>query len=167
MSEISDLNFNTIINKTLSAEGGYVNDKVDKGGETKFGISKRSYPNVDIFALTLEEAIAIYKRDFWDNQPYKDIHDVAISGKLFDMAVNMGIKNAIIILQRALRACGKTDIVDDGIMGDKTLKAVNLTSEWDLSIALKSEAAGYYRCIVAKNPTQEKFIKGWLNRAYS
>ena len=49
--------------KTLSLEGNYVNDFGDYGGETKFGITKRYYPNVDIANLTIEEAKAIYKRD--------------------------------------------------------------------------------------------------------
>ena len=49
----------------IGHEGGYVNDKRDPGGETKYGIAKRSYPNVDVRNLTRAQAVDIYRRDFW------------------------------------------------------------------------------------------------------
>jgi lysozyme family protein len=57
--------FDDLIGRVLTHEGGYVSDPRDPGGETRFGIAKRSYPNVDIKALTRDDAIAIYRRDFW------------------------------------------------------------------------------------------------------
>jgi len=60
------MEFNKAIKFILNAEGGYVNHPKAPGGETKYGISKKSYPNYDIKNLTEEEAITIYKRDFWD-----------------------------------------------------------------------------------------------------
>ncbi|WP_324606443.1 glycosyl hydrolase 108 family protein [Xenorhabdus nematophila] len=53
------------INSLLPMEGGYVNDPHDRGGETQYGISQRSYPRLDIRALTQDDATAIYYRDFW------------------------------------------------------------------------------------------------------
>jgi len=58
--------FNQAIEKTLVNEGGYINDPLDAGGKTKFGISKRSYPDVDIKNLTVDGAKSIYKKDYWD-----------------------------------------------------------------------------------------------------
>ncbi|KWT77357.1 glycosyl hydrolase 108 family protein [Candidatus Magnetominusculus xianensis] len=49
----------------LDAEGGYVNDPDDPGGETKYGISKRAYPSLDIKSLTIEDAKRLYRRDYW------------------------------------------------------------------------------------------------------
>ncbi|WP_425526518.1 glycosyl hydrolase 108 family protein [Xanthomonas oryzae] len=49
----------------LSHEGGYVNDPRDPGGETQWGISKRAYPELNIRALTRDQAIEIYRRDYW------------------------------------------------------------------------------------------------------
>jgi len=49
----------------LKREGGYVDDPTDRGGETKYGISKRSYPQLDIKNLTLEQALEIYRKDYW------------------------------------------------------------------------------------------------------
>jgi len=166
MSEISDLNFNKVIDDLLKKEGGYVNDPSDKGGETKYGISKRSYPEVDIKNLNIKDVKEIYKKDFWDDKFYSEILDCIIAGRLFNFAVNAGNKAVNIICQRAIRACG-VNLEDDGIIGVKTLEALKTIDYSNFDIALKCEIAGYYRCIVAKNPTQDKFIKGWLNRAYS
>lgn len=49
----------------LKEEGGYANNPNDRGGETNFGISKGAYPDLDIKALTIRDAIAIYRRDYW------------------------------------------------------------------------------------------------------
>jgi lysozyme family protein len=149
----------------LKHEGGYVNDKADPGGETNFGISKRSYPNLDIKNLTLDKAKEIYYRDFWLKGKYEQIEDENIAIKLFDLSVNMGINQANKLIQRALRATG-VSVFEDGIIGSVTLKAINKTDQTDLLAALKAEAAGHYRLIANLNPSQKKFITGWLNRAY-
>jgi lysozyme family protein len=64
-----------------------------------------------------------------------------------------------------LRSTGK-NIAEDGIIGPVTLAAINKADPTDLLAALKSEAAGFYRLIAQVNPSQQKFIDGWLNRAY-
>jgi lysozyme family protein len=73
----------------LKWEGGYVNDPRDPGGETKYGISKRSHPNVDIANLTVEQATAIYKRDYWDALNL-DALPPCFGIAVFDAAVNCG-----------------------------------------------------------------------------
>ena len=88
-------NFDKAIAFTLSWEGGYSNDPKDAGGETNRGISKRAYPNLDIKNLTKEQAIAIYKADYWnkcdcDNMTYP------LDIICFDTAVNMGVSRALI-----------------------------------------------------------------------
>lgn len=163
----SDKVFESIIAQTLAHEGGYSNNPSDAGGETKYGISKRSYPNVDIKNLTLEQAKAIYKKDFWDNQGYSQIEDIALASKVFDLGVNMGTKNAVILLQRALKANGFKAIEDDGIYGSATLEALKNSDAKKVLIALRSESAGYYRRLVTANQSQKVFLKGWLNRAYA
>jgi len=81
--------WDTSINITLGFEGGYVNNPNDKGGETKYGISKKAYPDLDIANLTIEQAKEIYKRDYWDRCKCAFIPD-ALSMALFDFAVNSG-----------------------------------------------------------------------------
>ena len=78
---------------TLELEGGYVDHPDDPGGETNFGISKRSYPHLDIRNLTREQAIQIYVRDYWDQIP-ADLPD-GLRWMAFDSAVNHGVERAL------------------------------------------------------------------------
>jgi lysozyme family protein len=155
--------FNKAIKFVLANEGESSNDPQDAGGVTKFGISKKSYPDLDIQNLTKEEAIEIYRRDFW--QPYQEFDD-RLATKVFDFSVNMGHKRAVQILQRALQCLG-AKVVDDGILGPITKQAVELANVDLLLTAMKSEAAGVYRNLVATNASQQKFLRGWLRRAYT
>jgi lysozyme family protein len=82
-----------VIAHTLLLEGGYVNDPRDSGGETKFGISKRSYPYLHIAQLTREEAIAIYRRDYWARVPV-ELPD-GMRWMVFDACVNHGTSRAL------------------------------------------------------------------------
>lgn len=111
------MNFDQAFDRLIGAEGGYVNNPADPGGETKFGISKRSYPDVDIANLTVDGAKAIYLRDFWS--PLGDA-DPAVTFQVFDFAVNSGIQTAIRKLQAAI------GVADDGHWGP--LSAAKLAS---------------------------------------
>lgn len=166
MPDNFDEKFLKTIAVILDHEGGYVDDPDDRGGETKFGISKQSYPHLDIPALDLDAAKAIYFEDYWQPERYHEIQDLPLIIKLFDLTVNMGTRMAHRLIQRALRSAGR-DVIEDGLLGPKTIAAINAVDVSDLLAALKSEAAGYYRSIAASNPKQRKFLKGWLNRAYS
>ncbi len=74
-------------------EGGYVNDARDYGGETKYGIAKRFHPDVDIKNLTVDQAIEIYKKDYYKLLP--PITDLQMLYQVLDMAINAGVKNAL------------------------------------------------------------------------
>ena len=112
------MNFDESFDKLLGHEGGYVFDSRDKGGETKYGISKRSYPLEDIFNLTVERAKKIYRADYWGAAGCDSVPD-CIKFDLFDMAVNSGVSKAIKTLQRTVGA------FPDGVIGVNTLQAIN------------------------------------------
>ncbi len=83
------MSFDAAFNIVVGVEGGYVENPSDPGGATKYGISKRQYPFLDIENLTLEQAKAVYLRDYWhackcDEMPW----DMALA--MFDCAVNQG-----------------------------------------------------------------------------
>lgn len=101
----------------MGNEGGYTVGENDPGGETNWGISKRSYPDVDIKNLTRDDAKSIYLRDFW-NAAQMDQYNPAISFQVFDAAVNHGIPEAIKLLQIAAR------VNPDGKVGPVTVAAV-------------------------------------------
>lgn len=134
-------------------EGAYVNDPKDPGGETKFGVSKRSYPGEDIANLTLERAKQIYARDFWGPAGCDAVPDL-VKYQLFDMAVNMGPKTSIKLLQRAVGAA------DDGILGPKTLQRVQSAGDAWLLRRLQAAAIRYYATL----PTWPAYGRGWMNR---
>ena len=145
------MNFDLAFDRLLNSEGGYVNNPNDPGGETKFGISKRSYPNVDIAALTLQEAKNIYLRDFWN--PLQDAHP-AIKFQVFDFAVNSGIQTAVRKLQAAI------GVADDGHWGP--LSAAKLAS-MDVNDALMRFAAQRLR-FLTKCSVWQTMSAGLANR---
>lgn len=153
--------FDLAVQVVLAHEGGYVNDRHDRGGETNFGISKRAHPEVDIRALTREQAIEIYREHYW-LPVYEQIADQSIANKLFCLVVNLGHTNAHRCLQRAVRAASRSYLQADGVFGRATLEATNRANPVALLAALKSEAAGHYRSL-----NQPRFLAGWLSRAYA
>lgn len=156
-----DDKFNKAIEMVLSHEGGYVTDIDDPGGETNFGISKRSYPNLDIQNLTRDEAIEIYQRDWWEKYGYGNIENPEIAAKIFDLAVNMGPGTAHTHLQLAVMASGPAIIKLDGILGPNTFNAINSHPSPALLLAtLKLKAVKYYTDL-----NQSKYLKGWIYRA--
>ena len=159
--------FSTAFKSLICFEGEYSNDNLDHGGETKFGICKRSYPDLDIKNLTLDEAKKIYYNDYWNGYGYDQIKSILVSSKVFNITVNTGPRQSHKILQRALRATGLNNLDEDGIFGPKTLEATNTANPKALVAALRSENAGFYRILVANQPSQNKFIKGWMKRAYN
>lgn len=85
--------FNAAFDFVIGAEGGYVNDPKDPGGETKYGISKRAYPGLDIASLTIEQARDIYHLDYWLPAGCESL-DQAKALIVFDAAVNQGVSFA-------------------------------------------------------------------------
>jgi lysozyme family protein len=159
----------------LDHEGGYSNDLHDKGGETKYGISKRFIvdnnikpPSFDMKKLTKDDAVSIYKCYFWDKNNFEGLDDEPIRNKLFDLSVNMGAGTAIKLFQKSLSEVNHRSIVEDGNMGLKTLALANTTDDQKLLLeTFINFCCEYYKAIVARHPEQVKFLKGWLNRCES
>jgi len=166
MSAVTDERFRRAVEVVLKHEGGYVHDPRDPGGETKYGISKRSYPSLDIANLTREDAIAIYYRDWWQRYGYDRLQDYAVATKLLDMAVNMGPATAHRLLQGALVFLGYPVAVD-GIIGPQTIAAANKADPKRLLQVLRWRAAEHYYRIAVQRPQSRAFLIGWLRRAYS
>ena len=97
------IEFEDIIEVVLKHEGGYVNDPKDPGGETNFGIAKRSHPDEDIKNLTEDKAKKIYKKHYWDRNKVERLSE-DLRHIYFDMCVNQGKNRAVKILQRAANA---------------------------------------------------------------
>ena len=158
--------FERLIGFVLAHEGGYVNDPTDPGGETKYGISKRSYPRLDIKNLTIEDAKGIYYQDWWLPLKCPQIHDDKVAQKYLDTCVNTGKGTGTKILQRALQMIGYR-ITVDGAIGPKTLAAVNAADPQALLVAMRQQQKAHYEQLIQKNPKLEKFRRGWMARANS
>lgn len=186
---MQDKTFIQAVETVLAHEGGFVNDPVDPGGATNWGVSLRFMVAVgeidldgdgfadfdfdhdgdidadDVRAMTRDDAIRVYRDHWWNKYGY-DALPAGIGAKVFDLAVNMGARQAHKLLQRACRACG-ANVTDDGILGPVTRTVIADTDQWALLTALRSEAAGFYRGLVIAKPQFEKFVAGWLRRAYA
>lgn len=138
----------------IAAEGGYVNDKRDPGGETKFGISKRAYPDLDIKALTLNDAKSIYRKDYWQAAGC-DLMPWPMSLCVFDAAVNQGLFTAVALAQKAM------NLPDDGVIGPRTKKAFQECSEENISDFMALRACRY-----ANTKNFEIYGRGWMKRLF-
>jgi len=160
----------------IGHEGGYVNDPNDRGGETKYGITKRWYPNEDIKNLTLDRAQEIYYSDFWKSKKL-DLDEVAefdesLALELFDTGINQGIVTAAKYLQTALNLLNRNeqlfnDMKVDGWAGSTTFGNLGKLKSYDKGPLLKIvnglQFMRYYH-IVDNDPVQEKFFSGWMKR---
>ncbi|HEV7380388.1 MAG TPA: glycosyl hydrolase 108 family protein [Dyadobacter sp.] len=147
------MNFDEAIEHVLSSEGGYVNNPNDSGGETKYGISKRSYPKLDIKNLTRAQAKAIYRTDFWDKVKADQLAS-AVRFHVFDFAVNAGVSTAIKTLQFAAGS------KKDGVLGPNTIKGSQRVSARDFGVA----RIRHYTALARDRPKDRVFLDGWLIR---
>lgn len=147
------MSFDKAFEVLIGHEGGYVNNPSDPGGETKYGVSKRAYPDVDIANLTIEQAKAIYLRDYWQRARCDELPPT-VAFQVFDTAVNSGIGQSIRFLQRAV------GVADDGHVGPLTINAVRrLDAE---SIAARFN--GHRLEFMTKLSTFDVFGRGWARR---
>lgn len=157
--------FTSLVTDVIRKEGGYVNHPLDRGGETKYGITKRNYPHLDIRSLTTQQAAQIYYDDYWKANGLDLHYPSEIQGYAFDCFVNHGRKTFGKILQYALNDCGH-DLIVDGIIGVKTIKALREQNDSRyFLLQLKIRRIYMYGLIVVSNPSQLVFLLGWLKRA--
>lgn len=147
------MRFDNAFDRLIGHEGGYVNNPKDPGGETNWGISKRSYPNLDIKKLTREDARKIYRRDFWDRIKADKLPD-GVAFQVFDFAVNSGIETAIRYLQRTV------NVADDGYWGPISQAAADKMDESDMIMLLNAERLDF----MTRLKNWDTFSKGWARR---
>lgn len=136
---------------------GYVNDPDDAGGETKFGVAKNANPDLNITALTWSKAKQRYFERYWMGGGCHLLPQ-RVALLHFDGCINHGISRASKFLQEVV---GTTV---DGSVGPGTAKAVSKMNEFDVCRLLCDRREKFYRSIVASNPSQGKFLNGWLRR---
>lgn len=153
--------FSQAVARVLQHEGGYINDSNDPGGETKYGISKRAYPDLDIANLTVEEARVIYRREYWDKIRGDEIPSQDVADNLLDTAVNVGLHRASKWIQRLV------DATVDGVIGPKTVLAIRGTDSRILNLRLVLRRVAFYTELARVDGGRRRFLLGWLRRALS
>jgi lysozyme family protein len=146
---------------------------VDAGGRTRFGIAARFHPELpeEFFTGPAEDALAeaekIEEHDYWDRMRLGEVKNQNVANKLFDMAVNMGVRQAALYAQRAANALRppETRLVEDGVAGGKTLAAINAVDAIAFHQLLCELSEAHYRHLAAVNPEQAVNLRGWLKRA--
>lgn len=136
---------------------GYTNDPDDHGGETKFGIAKSANPGLNVSTLTWDAAKRVYYKNYWlagdcQNMPAR------LAFLHFDGCVNHGVGRASKFLQKSVGA------VADGDIGPATIACISNFDEIEICERICSIRAEFYHKIVANNPSQGKFLNGWLTR---
>ena len=156
--------YKKIILKTINEfEGGSLLHTIagDAGGTTRYGISQRAYPGIDLSKITLDEAIEIYKIDYYDKLKLEQVLNDSLRWKIFDIAVNMGVGRACKIVQEAI------GVPVDGLIGSVTLTAINFSDPESLLKKIEKLQIYHYAIICRANEIQYKFLKGWNRRAFS
>ncbi len=163
--------FNPAIERTIYFEignttnGGYVNDPDDPGRETKYGISKRAYPEVDIKKLTRLAAGYIYRADYWNAIKGNDFLDryQNLAETVFDFAVNAGVRRASKYLQTAINSMRILRIRVDGHIGWITIGAVHQIDQIKLLGYYNHLRLVYYRKLARKRE-KRKYLYSWIRR---
>ena len=152
--------FREAVLKTLTHEGGYVNDPNDPGGATNMGITQRDMPGVDIRTITADQAVAYYAEHYWKTL-YSQILSQPVANKLFDMGVLFGVGTAIGLLQLSLNTA------HDGAFGPNTLAAVNQVEPGSLLASYKANLVTHTFNLATNNPNLRAFLRGWATRINS
>jgi lysozyme family protein len=182
-------NFEIAYKITGGHEGGWVNNPTDRGQETAFGISRKYYPtwngwliidrhkrlpdfpnNLKENKALEEQTFSFYKKNFWDVNKLDQLISQEIANEAYDTGVNMGYRVAAEFIQRSYNLLSKNGsaysrISVDGDVGPKTIKAVNEHPRPDrIAKTMNILQGAKYVSICEKDPTQEVFFSGWLER---
>lgn len=168
-------NFDEMLDKILRREGGYVNHPADRGGPTKYGITQKTLSRYlgravredEVRSLSIDLAKDIYERNYF-LAPGIDRLPEDIQSFVFDCAVNHGPRRALKFVQSICNQAGCNPRLDeDGAMGPQTRVAAAWAQQEMGGIFLRAlieERRNFYQLIVAHDPSQNVFLKGWMNR---
>lgn len=156
-----------LIADIIRREAGFVNDPLDSGGPTNWGITKatlarwrnRRVTTAEVQALTREEAADIYRRQYIEQPGFLTLPD-PLRAQVVDFGVNAGPAQATRVLQRVV------GVTDDGICGPRTLAAVAGCDPEQVALQVWRGRIRFYAHLVALRPTQQRYIDGWLNRCW-
>ena len=167
----------------FSNEDNVLEKNATENGWTFMGVYQGAHPNLDLWkvirqkmqqyngdmklvgsmmynnALVREMVQAFYKKEFWDKARLDEVYSQQVANEIFIAGVNMGMKKAIMMAQRLV------GVTEDGVVGPKTLKAINAYDDVLFDEMYDILETDHYEMIVANNPSKRIYAKGWRNRA--
>ena len=159
-----------LIPKIFRWEGGWSDDLADHGGQTNMGITLATWKccgydkdhdgdidSQDLQLITQQDVVNLLRVHYWNRWKADEIHNQSVANLLVDWVWNSG-KYGILIPQRIL------SVKPDGIVGEQTLLAVNSADQSHLFHDLKEARKSFFLDIAKKDPSQKRFLGGWLNR---
>jgi lysozyme family protein len=176
MSDVLDPRFLKAFDVLLEFEGFRSNDPVDPGGDTVFGVSIANHPQTHQWICAAlpdldrarQRAALFYQQQFWSVQFCGHIGNQRIATEVFECSVNVGLKQAALIVQRACNEyAGRAELVEDGFIGPKTIAKLNACSDANplfMLALLNKQQAYHYAKLVATRPVMARFLNGWLKR---
>ena len=149
------MKFEECVRIILQHEGGarITRDPSDPGGLSRYGISQRAYPTLDIEKLTEAQAMALYHQDYWAKVKCDEL-PAYMRLTVFDCAVNQGVQRAILFMQRA------TNVTVDGVIGPKTIYACNKIDPSLFMYGFSNRRLEAYQ----SHPMWARFGQGWVKR---
>ncbi len=166
-------------------EGYYVNNPADKGGETYAGVARNYWPNwagwptLDAYKRQIgrplktnesvpgmEMFVQSFYKALWDGKNFSAINSQEVANIVYDWFINSG-SSGIKGTQQVLRDSFKAPVIVDGNLGPDTIRNINLQNAAKLNDAIKEKRIAFYYSLVARNPSQQTFLKGWLARINS
>lgn len=163
--------FENFVDRLLVLEGGYANIKEDKGGPTKYGVTLLTWKQHgydkngdhkidenDIKLLSPADAKMIAKKVFWDYFKADQIKNQSIAEFICDWGYNSGSTTVARIVQKLL------GLKADGVFGNQTLSKINSINQESFFNLLKNSRLEFVKKIVERDPVQNKFYNGWVNR---
>lgn len=158
--------FDRCMEVVFANEGGYVWHPADPGGETKYGIAKKFFPDEDIQNLTKKRAKSLYRKHYWKPMNLEGINDDDLILQIFDFGVNAGPSRSIKLIQ-----CIAGAKPVDGICGPVTKSKINSfipikkdSGTYSAIDLFKEGRKHYYVDLANRKPVMNVFLPGWLNR---
>lgn len=158
-----------MVPQLLKHEGGFVNDPADKGGATMKGVTLSTFRQFygadktvdDLKAITDTQWAEIFKKGYWDKLKADSIQNQSIAEIIVDWGYNSGTAAA------AKKVQSIVGTISDGIIGPVSLSLINTYPQRELFDKIKQARIDFYNAIVKNNPSQAKFLNGWMNRINS
>jgi lysozyme family protein len=162
-------NVDAAITYVLGWEDSTLSGKIteDEGGRTRFGIAERYHPELtnSLFyssmgsVAALQVARGIYAKEYADPLCVEEITNQDVANKLLSLGVNIGISRASKMLQAAV------GVEEDGVIGVRTLMKLSYADPLQVLADLRASAERFYVHDVAQDPSNQKYLAGWLVRA--